>query len=261
LKYYIYKITNKLNNKSYIGKTTQVPKTRWRQHVIGMGYGKYMPIHLALKKYKSNNFNFEIIKECINTNDMNFSEIYFIDKFNTLSPYGYNVDFNVRYLKDNPYLINESNTSLAVQSIPSEPVNSEYNLGKRTRYPIELWYEIKRLYLDGKSPKDICKFLEITVPHRTMISKLQVLGCDTSSKTRNKIRGNGRFLITDSEKLNIVTDFKNGFTPVQLEKKHKRSSKIIKKALVDAGLYVSRDKKICRTVQRCTEVVDKKPLR
>jgi len=192
---------------------------------------------------------------------MNFAEIYFINKEATLAPYGYNVDFNVKYIKDNPYLIGKDNTSPAVQSIPSEPVNAEYNLGKRTRYPIELWYEIKRLYLDGKSPKDICKLLDITVPHRTMISKLQVLGCDTSNLARNKIRGNGKFLITNSEKLNIVSDFKDGLTPVQLEKKHKRSSKIIKKALVDAGLYVSRDKKICRTISRGIEVVDKKPLR
>lgn len=249
MKYNIYKITNKLNGKSYIGKTTQLPKVRFKQHALGMGYGKYMPIHLSIKKYGIENFELKVIHESINDIDMNFAEIYFIDKYNTLSPYGYNIDFNVKYLKDNPYLIANVKDFAAVQSIPSETVNSEYNLGTRTRYPIELWYEIKSLYLDGKAPKDICQILEIKVPHRTMISKLKVLSCDTSNKARNKIRGNGKFLISDSEKLNIVNDFKKGFTPVQLEKKHKRSSKVIKQTLVDSKLYVSLDKKICRTIQ------------
>lgn len=225
----------------------QQPEIRWKQHITGMGYGKKMPIHLALKKYGIDNFIFEVIYICFNEKDSGFAEIFFINNFNCLSPNGYNVDLNAKHIKDNPYLIEDSNTSSAVQSIPSETTNVEYNLGKRVRYPIELWYEIKSLYLKSYSPKEIQNILNISIPHRTMISKLKALGCDTSCKARNKLRGNGRYFITNSEKLNIVEDFKKGLTPVQLEKKYKRSSRVIKTALVQANVYVSLDKKICRT--------------
>jgi group I intron endonuclease len=257
----IYKITNKLNGKAYIGKTEQEPSVRWRQHVTGMGYGKKMPIHLALKRYGVKNFNFEIVYMCFDSECAGYAEVFFINKYNCLAPHGYNLEFQTTFIKDNPYLIVDTKKSTAVQSIPSEPAKAEYKLGKRTRYPLELWNEIKSLYTKGYTPKDINKMLGTKIPHRTMLGKLKALGCNTSNKARNAIRGKGRFLVTDFEKQNIVLDFQKGLTPIQLEKKHKRSSKIIKKALVEAGLYVSRDKKICRTVQRCTEVVDKKPLR
>lgn len=142
MNYWIYKITNKTNNKSYIGKTTQKPEIRWKQHILGMGYGKQMPIHLALTKYKKENFTFEVIYTCKDETDMNFAEVYFINKYTSLVPYGYNLDFSTQHLRDNPYLIGENNNSSAVQSIDSEPANAEYNLSTRTRYPVELWNTI-----------------------------------------------------------------------------------------------------------------------
>jgi group I intron endonuclease len=246
---YIYKITNILNNKVYVGKTEQEPKTRWRQHFVGMGNGKKMPIHLALKKYGYKNFQFEIVYVCFDNKDAIHAEGYFINTFTSIAPYGYNVHLTTGHMKDNPYLIAGTNNLAAVQSIPSETTQVEYNLGKRTRYPIELWNDIKKLYSNGKTIKEIKIFLNIEIPNRTMLSKLKALGCDTSSKTRNKIRGNGKYIIPQSEQLNIIDDFKSGLTPVQLEKKYKRAARTVKNILVTANLYVSLDKKICRTYE------------
>lgn len=215
-----------------------------------MGYGKQMPIHNALKNHGKDNFIFEVIHMCLSETDMNFAELYFIDKYNTLAPSGYNLDFNVKYIKDNPYLIEENNKSSAVQSIDSEPSKEEYNLSKRTRYPIELWITIKDLYDQGNAPKDICKLLDVKIPHRTMISKLQVLGCDTSNKARNAIRGNLKFFVTETEKLNIVQDYNSGLSTKQLKGKYNRGGRTIIKVLVENGLFVSQDKKICRTYER-----------
>ena len=33
---YIYKITNKINNKIYIGKTLDTIENRWKSHIINM---------------------------------------------------------------------------------------------------------------------------------------------------------------------------------------------------------------------------------
>ena len=245
--YFIYRITNKLNGKVYVGRTTQNPKTRLRQHIAGMGFGKKMPIHLAIQKHGIDNFDFEVVYTGFNISDAGYAELYFINEYNSIAPNGYNVDLNTKFLKDNPYLIGGSNMSSAVQSIEGEPTSVEYNPSTRARYPVELWKQIRSLYLSGKCPKDINSTLNTNIPIDTMTKKLRGLGCDTSSKARNKIRGNGRFLITDSESALVVEDFKKGLKTKQLEKKYNRANATIRKILVLAGVYISVDKKICRT--------------
>ncbi len=260
MKYSIYKITNTITGKSYVGKTMQQPETRWRQHETGMGHGKKMPIHLALKKYGKENFTFEVVYVCFKEEDVNYAEIYFINQFNTLAPSGYNLDFGVTYLKDNPYLIDEIKKSSAVQSIESDADSSEYNLSTRTRYPVELWYTIKDMYQNGDSPKDINQKLNLKIPQGSMVSKLRSLGCDTSSKARNKIRGKMRFVIPTEEKVQIVQDFNLGLKIGQLESKYDRTNQTIRQILAADGVYHTQDKKICRTIGRLIELGDKKPL-
>lgn len=60
----IYKITNKINNKVYIGKAINIYK-RWIEHKNNMKYEKYNQIiYKAMRKYGIENFSFEIIEEC-----------------------------------------------------------------------------------------------------------------------------------------------------------------------------------------------------
>ena len=79
----IYKITNKLNGKAYIGQTMQMLKNRMRRHMMGDLY-----IDLALKKYGIENFNVEVLEECKSVDELNEREIYYIAFFNTLYPNG-----------------------------------------------------------------------------------------------------------------------------------------------------------------------------
>ena len=57
---YLYKITNIINNKKYIGITNNYKK-RWSNHRCGNS--KNMVIAKAIKKYGKENFLFEIIKK------------------------------------------------------------------------------------------------------------------------------------------------------------------------------------------------------
>lgn len=82
----IYKITNNLNGKAYIGQTMQMLKNRMRRHLMGDLY-----IDLALKKYGIENFTVEVIEECKSVDELNEREIYYIAFFNTLYPNGYNM--------------------------------------------------------------------------------------------------------------------------------------------------------------------------
>jgi group I intron endonuclease len=78
----IYKISNIINNKLYIGKDCKNNKNY---------YGSGKLIILAIKKYGKENFKKEIIEICEDKNILNEREIYWISKLNTITPNGYNI--------------------------------------------------------------------------------------------------------------------------------------------------------------------------
>lgn len=87
---FIYKITNKTNNKSYIGKTLQTPEKRFKQHIADSKRErcKNRPLYRAMNKYGIENFMLEIIEECSN-NVISDREVYWIDYYDTYKN-GYN---------------------------------------------------------------------------------------------------------------------------------------------------------------------------
>lgn len=98
----IYKITNKINGKAYIGQSKN-PRARWRDHVVGYSKNGVSLIHRAIKKYGEENFNFEIIGWF---EDYNEKEKYYIQYYRTIKPYGYNIQLGgeeppVHYGEDN----------------------------------------------------------------------------------------------------------------------------------------------------------------
>ena len=92
---YIYKITNNINNKQYIGQTIKKrPSDRFSQHRYAARHPeseKHPPyLHKAMAKYGVENFSFEIIEEVENSK-LNIREQWWISQLNTLSPNGYNL--------------------------------------------------------------------------------------------------------------------------------------------------------------------------
>lgn len=84
---YIYKITNILNQKSYIGKTIRDPEIRWNEHKQDNKHPN-LPLQRAFKKYGIDSFSFEIIEE-VKEELLDEREKYYIKKFNTYKQ-GYN---------------------------------------------------------------------------------------------------------------------------------------------------------------------------
>lgn len=84
----IYKITNTLNNKEYIGQTTKPLKQRWREHQLAK---KRQAIHYAIKKYGVENFKIEQIGAATNQDELNQLEYDLIIQHNTMAPFGYNL--------------------------------------------------------------------------------------------------------------------------------------------------------------------------
>lgn len=85
---YIYQIKNKINGKSYIGKTEYSVERRWKQHIRESKKieRQSRALYRAIQKYGIDNFECITLKE---TNDPNTDEINYIQKFNTYHN-GYN---------------------------------------------------------------------------------------------------------------------------------------------------------------------------
>ena len=87
---FIYKITNTINGKSYIGQTIQNVKERFYQHcaIKCSKAVSNMAIHRAIKKYGKSNFTVEVIEE-IDSANLNDRERYWIKYYNSYNN-GYN---------------------------------------------------------------------------------------------------------------------------------------------------------------------------
>lgn len=99
----IYKITNNINGKIYIGQSIH-PKRRWIEHKTkAKTKADNFPIHLAISKYGSENFSFEIIEWAKNYNQREKDWIKF---YNSICPNGYNIakggSNNVMFGEDHP---------------------------------------------------------------------------------------------------------------------------------------------------------------
>jgi len=88
----IYKVTNKVNNKVYVGQTIRTLKQRMNEHRSDASLDKYgMPIHRAIKKYGWDNFVWEVVYKGSDIDDLNQKEIDLITEYQCLTPNGYNV--------------------------------------------------------------------------------------------------------------------------------------------------------------------------
>ena len=90
----VYKITNKINQKCYIGSSIRVEK-RWKQHINDSqnpNNEKYnYPLYQAFRKYGLENFSFEILRDDFNNEkEMTAFEKDMIIFFDSCGKHGYN---------------------------------------------------------------------------------------------------------------------------------------------------------------------------
>lgn len=83
----IYKITNLINGKVYIGQSIHIEK-RWKEHCQDSANSL---ISKDIKKYGKENFLFEILEETKDISLLNSLEANYIKQYNSFWPAGYNI--------------------------------------------------------------------------------------------------------------------------------------------------------------------------
>lgn len=146
----IYKITNIINNKCYIGQSVNIER-RWHEEktrCMNPDAIEYNTVKSkAFRKYRLENFIFEIIEEC-DRDLLNQREYYWANYYNAYVPYGYNVHFcgeqgfhfnkltweQFLSLVDDLINTNISEQELAIKYDISLDNVSKINMGKRCHF-------------------------------------------------------------------------------------------------------------------------------
>lgn len=145
----IYCYTNKINNKKYVGQSSNL-KRRKREH---RHKSNNLPFYRALKKYGESNFDYEVLEFC-DIVDLDKKEVYYIQKLNTKTPNGYNLDSGGYHRSNKVYSEKQIlkvqdllvNTNLSHQQIVEETGvelsyvskirNGHYQRNNKFQYPL-----------------------------------------------------------------------------------------------------------------------------
>ena len=87
---FIYKITNKVNGKIYVGLTTHTLQWRWKKHILAAANcDEVWPLLCAIRKYGKDAFTIAALEECSNIKKLKAAEKRWIKKLATYK-FGYN---------------------------------------------------------------------------------------------------------------------------------------------------------------------------
>lgn len=89
---YIYVITNLINSKKYVGKTTTTIDERWQEHCSDSKKERCekRPLYSAFNKYGIENFKIEELEYLEDDSKLSEREIYWIQELGTYGHNGYN---------------------------------------------------------------------------------------------------------------------------------------------------------------------------
>lgn len=184
----IYKYTNKLNQKNYIGQTTSTLQRRDYKHLSQINDDTYF--HRALKKYGRDNFTLVILENDIPEEKLDEREIFWIEQFDSYYMHnkGYNMTKGGKWSTPEQKVIGKDildiqkkiiNSNMTFQEIAtlynvSLSCISDINTG-RTFRDNNLKYPLRNIYtrseLDENKVQEIIRLLTTTNYSQAEIAK------------------------------------------------------------------------------------------
>lgn len=233
----IYKTTNLVNGKIYIGKDSKNdPKY----------YGSGLVLNQAIKKYGIENFQKEILEYCDSKENLNNREKYWIKFYNSTDrAIGYNLTDGgdggdlIKYL-DNKEEINKKRSN----SIKEYYVKNPEAKKKRSENIKKRWEE------EGRKEKMSKKMRGREINWKGKISKKvkeyyknnkKVVTKETRKKISEASVGNVDIEVSKEDKRKIIELYKAGKGPYLIESffKNKVSRYLIRRTLKEEGIYIN----------------------
>lgn len=183
----IYKITNFVNGKSYIGQTWQNLQKRFNDHINKKSH--CVKLSNAINKYGKNNFGIVDIIYCDNQQEMNFLENFYIIQFDTIKN-----DYNLREGRANGKLSEESKIKMSKSHIGKKLSDQTKNklsqihkgkiISKETRNKISIANSGKKY---GPQSEDVRLKKSIALKNRKLSDDTKKKSSSAAVKRKSKI--------------------------------------------------------------------------
>lgn len=267
---FIYKITNRVNNKVYIGQTHFTIEHRFKQHIKNFNIEhRKQPLYKAFAKYGLENFYVEKLEE-VECEKLNEREIYWIAYYNSFKE-GYNAtlggDGQLYQWTDSQY---EEIKSLYLSGFTLKKIAELFNVSSYTIRGILSTLKVKI----RKNPMDMNNYeaQELINQYHTGFTLTTIAKrYNTDRETVKRfliskgvnLRDKSRILNDSDAQNNLIKDFLKGVTFKDLELKYKADTRTIKRILVINGINIKAYRGLrqtvkgafCLTDEQCLEVI------
>lgn len=183
----IYKITNLINGKIYVGQTTKSLKERFQKHCWGTtekdSYHLNMAIKKAIKKYGKENFTIELIEE-VETIKLDEREVYWISYYDSYNK-GYNCTKGGQNGATRPTVLSWKLENEVIEAkylgFSTKEIGEVYNIDRTTIHNIfkrhGLKMPSKRNLEDRININEFKAFLEIFPTLKQIENKFNICKC------------------------------------------------------------------------------------
>lgn len=268
---FIYKITNRVNGKVYIGQTRFTVEHRFKQHVKNYNVEhRTQPLYMAFAKYGVENFQVETLEEC-SVDKLDEREIFWIAKYDSFK-HGYNATLGgtkgCKYFwTDNQY---EEIRSMYLSGFTSQKIAEQFGVSAYTIIGIlkSMGVKIKgnpldmnrmereefiQWYKNGASLKYLAdKYNTDKMTVRRFLEKYNV-----------DLREHSQLLNNEELQEQAVKDFVSGMRYKDMEIKYHADTRTIKKILVVHGININSYRGLrqttkgafCLTDEQCLEAI------
>jgi hypothetical protein len=186
----IYKITNLLTGKLYIGQTRNSIATRWKCHKHYRKDMKSMYIVKAIRKHGSENFKIEEIERCNSIDELNSRETHWIRHLKTLAPNGYNLNEGGNNAKRTEETKNKISLSKMGKPSPKKgiPVTKEQLEKNRISHCVEIYcVETGEIFESSKQAAEILGFSHSGVNGVCLLKRTSIFGLTFRYVNLNRI--------------------------------------------------------------------------